>query len=246
MGRIIFTVLVCLLTTNALAASPEENLRTCLSGKYESLCNYNDLTPDQRKRAKEARRRENLSTCLSGKYPSLCNRSLLSPVELKKVVEAERKENLRTCMSGKYKSLCKHALLSKPELSQVREAERIENLKTCKNGSYPTLCNYSLLSASERKQVEQAEKVAAQRATQFQKPHPSTPARRSADGYLIEVAHNDELFIINGEKYEAQTYCLGWEEGEEVLFIEGSPYGACASAKLYNLNRRESCDVWCE
>ena len=48
------------------------------------------------------------------------------------------------------------------------------------------------------------------------------------------------------KKYEAQTYCLGWDEGEEVLFIEGSPYGACASAKLYNLDRRESCDVWCE
>lgn len=75
----------------------------------------------------------------------------------------------------------------------------------------------------------------------------SRPVVRSAkSGYLIEVAHNDELFIINGEKYEAQTYCLGWEEGEEVIFLEGSAFGACASAKLLNINRRETCDVWCE
>lgn len=66
------------------------------------------------------------------------------------------------------------------------------------------------------------------------------------DSYKIEVAHNDELFIINGEKFAAQTYCLGWEEGDEVLFLEGSPFGACASAELLNLRTREKCDVWCE
>lgn len=65
-------------------------------------------------------------------------------------------------------------------------------------------------------------------------------------GYEIEVAHNDELFIINGEKYEAQTYCLGWEEGDYVMFLEGSAFGACASAELYNLRKEEKCSVWCE
>lgn len=64
--------------------------------------------------------------------------------------------------------------------------------------------------------------------------------------YIIQIAHNDEVFIINGEKYEAQTYCLGWEQGERVIFLEGSPFGACASASLYNIERRETCDVWCE
>jgi hypothetical protein len=68
----------------------------------------------------------------------------------------------------------------------------------------------------------------------------------SRRGYPIEVAHNDELFIINGEKYEAKTYCLGWDEGEEVMFLEGSAFGACASAKLLNLNRKKVCEVWCE
>jgi hypothetical protein len=80
-------------------------------------------------------------------------------------------------------------------------------------------------------------------------PHQSynAPSRRSGrESYKIEVAHNDELFIINGEKFEAQTYCLGWEEGDEVIFLEGSPLGACSSAELLNLRTREKCDVWCE
>jgi hypothetical protein len=68
----------------------------------------------------------------------------------------------------------------------------------------------------------------------------------AADYYEIEVAHDDEIFIINGEKFEAKTYCLGWDEGDWVTFLEGSPYGACASATLYNKNRRQTCEVWCE
>ena len=63
--------------------------------------------------------------------------------------------------------------------------------------------------------------------------------------YYIEKDYNDELFIINGELYKAQTYCLGWSEGEQVIFLEGTP-GICISAKLLNLNRREKCNVWCE
>lgn len=70
--------------------------------------------------------------------------------------------------------------------------------------------------------------------------------RSGRDSYVIEVAHNDEFFIINGEKFESQTYCLGWEEGDEVLFLEGSALGACASAELLNLRTQEKCEVWCE
>ncbi len=227
-------------------ALANDNLRTCLSGKYHSLCNYSALTPEQRKQATEARRLENLKTCLSGKYPTLCNRSLLSPIEQKEVAEAERQENLRTCMSGKYKTLCKHHLLSKVELQKVKEAERQENLKTCLNGSYATLCNHSILTKEEFERVNEAEKRAAEKARKTKASPAYAAPRRGRDGYLIEVAHNDEFFIINGEKYEAQTYCLGWDEGDEVIFLEGSAFGACASAKLYNLNRKESCDVWCE
>jgi hypothetical protein len=77
-------------------------------------------------------------------------------------------------------------------------------------------------------------------------PRTSSSSRGNKSSYLIELAHNDELFIINGEKYEAKTYCLGWYEGQSVIFLEGSALGACASAKLLNLDRDEICEVWCE
>lgn len=68
----------------------------------------------------------------------------------------------------------------------------------------------------------------------------------AATAYEIEAAANDEKFIINGEVFEAKTYCLGWDKGQRVIFIEGSALGACASATLYNLDREEKCEVWCE
>ena len=74
----------------------------------------------------------------------------------------------------------------------------------------------------------------------------NTGATSGRPSYVIEFAHNDELFIINGEKYEAKTYCLGWDEGDKVIFLEGSAFGVCVSAKLYNLNRSDECRVWCE
>lgn len=77
------------------------------------------------------------------------------------------------------------------------------------------------------------------------RPRGSRPRAR-ADSYEIEVSHNDELFIINGEKFEAQTYCFNMEEGDPVIFLEGSPLGACASAVILNLRTREKCAVWCE
>lgn len=67
----------------------------------------------------------------------------------------------------------------------------------------------------------------------------------AATEYEIEVSHNDELFIINGEKFEAQTYCFNMEEGDKVIFLEGSPYGACATAEILNLRTKKICKVWC-
>ena len=68
----------------------------------------------------------------------------------------------------------------------------------------------------------------------------------AATEYEIEVSHNDELFIINDEKYEAKTYCFNMEEGDRVIFLEGSPYGACASTSILNLRTKKVCEVWCE
>lgn len=74
----------------------------------------------------------------------------------------------------------------------------------------------------------------------------SSSARSAPDTYEIEMAHDDEIFIINGEKFEAQTYCIGWEEGDQVVFLEGNPLGVCTSAELLNLRTRQKCDLWCE
>lgn len=71
-------------------------------------------------------------------------------------------------------------------------------------------------------------------------------AVNAADEYEVEMSYNDELFIINGEKYEAKTYCFNVEEGDTVIFIEGSSYGACASAKFFNTRTKKVCEVWCE
>jgi hypothetical protein len=68
----------------------------------------------------------------------------------------------------------------------------------------------------------------------------------SSASYEIEVSHNDELFIINGEKFEAKTYCFNMMKGDRVIFIDGSPLGACASATLINLRTKNKCEVWCE
>ncbi len=75
----------------------------------------------------------------------------------------------------------------------------------------------------------------------------SDSARSSSrPSYEIQHAHNDELFIINGEKFAAKTYCLTFEKGDRVIFLEGSPSGACATAKLLNLRNDDVCEVWCE
>lgn len=68
----------------------------------------------------------------------------------------------------------------------------------------------------------------------------------AAQKYYIEHSVNDETFIINGEVFKAKTYCFGMNEGDAVIFIEGSPNGVCVSAKIYNLRTEKTCNVWCE
>ena len=75
---------------------------------------------------------------------------------------------------------------------------------------------------------------------------PSARGRSSVTTYEVELAHNDELFIINGEKYSAKTYCFGWMKGDRVVFLEGSALGVCVSAELFNTRTQSKCDVWCE
>lgn len=79
-------------------------------------------------------------------------------------------------------------------------------------------------------------------------PAPAKRSYRSGSSmtYEIEVAHNDELFIVNGEKFSSKTYCFNMEKGDQVKFVDGSPLGVCVSAVLLNLRTSDTCEVWCE
>lgn len=71
----------------------------------------------------------------------------------------------------------------------------------------------------------------------------------ATDKYMIQVAHNDEFFIINDTKFSAQTYCMsydGFDVGDWVVFLDGSPFGACATATIANPYTGETCELWCE
>ena len=68
----------------------------------------------------------------------------------------------------------------------------------------------------------------------------------AATEYEIEAASNDETFVINGEVFKAKVYCMGWDDGDKVIFLDGSAYGTCTSATLFNMTRKEKCEVWCE
>src|SRR5215472_7519866 len=59
-----------------------QNLTTCLSGRYTSLCRREWLTAEELRRVIAAERQENLRVCLTGKYPALCRKDLLSAQEL--------------------------------------------------------------------------------------------------------------------------------------------------------------------
>ncbi len=71
-------------------------------------------------------------------------------------------------------------------------------------------------------------------------------SRGRASRYLLEVSANDDVFVINGERFQAQTYCFDMREGDPIVFLKGSPLGACASAELLNTRNGRSCKVWCE
>lgn len=64
--------------------------------------------------------------------------------------------------------------------------------------------------------------------------------------YSVDAAANDETFVINGNVFKAKTYCFNIEKGDKVIFVEGSPLGACSSAKFVDLRNDKLCSVWCE
>jgi hypothetical protein len=227
--------------------SVQQNLQTCLSGRYPSLCNHSSLNAEQLKQAQAAEIRENLKTCMTGRYLALCDHSKLTSEQLNSVRESERNENLTLCLSGRYPALCNHSLLSPSELLQVRAAERAENLKVCMDGHYPSLCNHSLLTTEEAGNVGVAEtRVAASRAI------PSAPANgteRSSNarqrekcesGLSIESVEGDGKVIKldDGSMWEVDDV----DTVDTSLWLPPSAVVLCGG-RMINTDENESADV---
>jgi hypothetical protein len=77
---------------------------------------------------------------------------------------------------------------------------------------------------------------------------PSQPTGeiRRADVHETEGSHNDATFIIKREKYESKNNCFNMEEGDALIYVEGSAFGACLSAVIVNQHTDQKCEVWCE
>lgn len=204
------TITLILVTTLAAVASPPvlaqsdferaQNLSTCLSGRYPTLCKKHWLSADESKKVESAERRENLKTCLTGRYPALCNRTKLSTDEAQQVSAAERRENLKTCLTGRYKALCKKNLLSEPELKQVLAAEQSENLRTCLTGRYISLCDKSILTKEQLSQTQAAESRAAESHKQYVGKTPIPRGRRYSSsgcesGHWVDTVSNDGQIV---------------------------------------------------
>jgi hypothetical protein len=184
--------LATLLPAVALAQrSSDDNVRTCLSGRFPTLCDYSRLSPSQAAQARAAERAENLRTCLTGRYPVLCRRDQLSEQDKLQVARAEAAENLRTCLTGRYPILCKKQLLTSSERGAVAEAERRENLRTCLAGRYPILCKKELLSPAEREQVASAERSVATVPPGTLRGAPRVRGSACEDGHWIESVTDD-------------------------------------------------------
>ena len=117
---------------------------------------------------------------------------------------------------------------------------RVHKVEGPRNASPEDVVSFVRRKNAEEKRLLDAKKSSAIVGS------PATSYRGNKQRYPIEVAHNDELFIINGEKYEAKTYCFNMEEGDSVIFLEGSALGVCLSAELLNLRSGTECRVWCE
>jgi hypothetical protein len=67
--------------------------------------------------------------------------------------------------------------------------------------------------------------------------------------HIIEVAIRPPLshqYIINGYQFTAASpVCVGWAAGEHIRLVRGEWHGRCQTAVFYNVNRRQSCEMWC-
>jgi hypothetical protein len=121
---LVVSIILCTAASaQSLMPSKADNLSTCMSGDYPSLCHHDWLTPDQRLEVRNAEHRANYALCSSGEYPAICRHDDLMPGQRQTVVVAEHKANLQTCLQGMYAALCHHQDLTADEARRVSAAE---------------------------------------------------------------------------------------------------------------------------
>jgi hypothetical protein len=221
------------------AQTSGQNVQTCLSGRYPSLCNHDALNAEQLKETLAEETRENLKTCMMGRYPTLCDHSKLTSEQLKAVQESETVENLNVCMSGRYPTLCNYSLLSSNELMQVRAAEKVENLKVCMNGHYASLCNHALLTPEEAKSVAAAESAVPQSPPTSAIPKPTHQGRCESGLSIASVADDGKIIKLDDGSFwkvdDVDTVDTAlWLAADEVVLCEG---------KIINTDENESAEV---
>jgi len=233
-------------------AEREENLKVCSSGMYPALCNHSLLSAHELKTAQEAERAENLKLCMDGHYKSVCNHTLLTPEQAKAVAAAETsaaaskpispagtaKEagSRPTCQSGlsivSVDGDGKIIRLDDGSLWKVDDVDTVTS-SIWLPATAVVVCGDKIINVDDDESVD-AQPLSSARGGQA-----------TLAGYTIEASSNDETFVINGEVFTAKTYCFNFDRGDHVLFTDGSPTGACASATLLNLRTGEVCEVWC-
>lgn len=240
------------------AAELRQNLDTCMTGRYPALCNHNVLTGTQAQEVRAAELRENLSTCMTGRYPALCKHSLLTPEQSRAVASAEaHSASFRSptpSVTGSYRTQsgnCESGLsilsvdgdgkVIKLDDGSLWEVDDVDTVDTALwlPATEVVVCNGKIINTDDNESAD-VTPISAGRSGGL------TRGGTTKSNYAVEASANDETFVINREVFKAKTYCFNFEKGDRVVFVEGSPLGACASAKLLNLRTNEVCEVWCE
>jgi|TARA_B100001971_G_C18231076_1_gene563947 hypothetical protein len=83
---------------------------------------------------------------------------------------------------------------------------QMESMSACKKSLSDPKCNLDILKPDIRAVLIQLDDLKSASKEYRLENHSTTSYSGFKSRYAIEVSYNDELFIINGEKFEAKTY----------------------------------------
>ena len=236
-------------------AERKENFRVCIAGRYPALCKHALLAPEELKSVRAAEAAENLKVCLDGRFPALCKRELLNEAQIASVAEAEKKT--APARRQLEKRLAERRAIGDCDAHTIEQVEadgkiiklgdgslwEVEDIDVVTTALWLPLSK-AIVCRGRMTNVDDDETVDVTPIdTDTSNAGGASPPRPA---YVVQAVADDETFVINDEVFKAKTYCFNFEKGDKVIFISGSPFGACASAQLLNLRTDRVCEVWCE